>query len=84
MRVAVVGAGINGLVCAYVLAKAGVNVVLYEKEDYLGGVHAKTIVNTNGFDLDLEFMLLSSVITSLFSFLLFDNITSLLSLCCFS
>jgi cyclopropane-fatty-acyl-phospholipid synthase len=37
MRVAVVGAGISGLVSAYTLAKAGVNVVLYEKEDYLGG-----------------------------------------------
>ena len=46
MRIAVVGAGISGLVSAYVLAKAGANVVLYEKEDYLGG-HAKT-VNADG------------------------------------
>ena len=47
MRIAVVGAGISGLVSAYVLAKEGVNnVVLYEKEDYLGG-HAKT-VNADG------------------------------------
>ncbi|KAK2985203.1 hypothetical protein RJ640_010492, partial [Escallonia rubra] len=54
MRVAVVGAGISGLVSAYVLAKAGVDVVLYEKEDYLGG-HART-VTFDGVDLDLGFM----------------------------
>ncbi|CAK8572014.1 unnamed protein product [Lathyrus sativus] len=59
MRVAVVGAGISGLVSAYVLAKAGVNVVLYDKEDYLGG-HAKT-VNADGVDLDLGFMVFNRV-----------------------
>lgn len=59
MRIAVVGAGISGLVSAYVLAKAGVNVVVYEKEDYLGG-HAKT-VNADGVDLDLGFMVFNRV-----------------------
>ncbi|KEH42686.1 putative cyclopropane-fatty-acyl-phospholipid synthase [Medicago truncatula] len=59
MRVAVVGGGISGLVSAYVLAKGGVNVVLYEKEDYLGG-HAKT-VNADGVDLDLGFMVFNRV-----------------------
>ncbi|XLS71866.1 hypothetical protein HN51_028731 [Arachis hypogaea] len=59
MRVAVVGGGISGLVSAYVLAKEGVNVTLYEKEDYLGG-HAKT-VNVEGLDLDLDFMLFNRV-----------------------
>lgn len=59
MRVAVVGAGISGLVSAYVLAKAGVNVVLYEKEDYLGG-HART-VNVDGVDFDLGFMVFNRV-----------------------
>ncbi|KAF9586852.1 hypothetical protein IFM89_039927, partial [Coptis chinensis] len=54
MRVAVIGAGISGLVSAYVLAKEGVDVVLYEKEDHLGG-HAKT-VTIDGVDLDLGFM----------------------------
>lgn len=67
MKVAVVGAGISGLVSAYVLAKAGVEVVLFEKEDYLGG-HSKT-VNFDGFDLDLGFMVFNRVIYSLpFSF----------------
>ncbi|XVF66432.1 hypothetical protein PTKIN_Ptkin10aG0035200 [Pterospermum kingtungense] len=59
MRIAVIGAGISGLVSAYVLAKAGVKVVLYEKEDYLGG-HAKT-VNFDGVDLDLGFMVFNRV-----------------------
>ncbi|KAK2400154.1 Cyclopropane-fatty-acyl-phospholipid synthase [Trifolium repens] len=64
MRVAVVGAGISGLVSAYTLAKAGVNVVLYEKEDYLGGnVYAN---NTLPYDFDnldhnLGIMLLNPV-----------------------
>lgn len=59
MRAAVVGAGISGLVSAYVLAQAGVDVVLYEKEDYLGG-HAKT-VTFDGVDLDLGFMVFNRV-----------------------
>eukprot|EP00258_Populus_trichocarpa_P008665 XP_002314493.3 uncharacterized protein LOC7459982 isoform X1 [Populus trichocarpa] len=59
MRVAVVGAGISGLVSAYVLAKAGAEVVLYEKEDSLGG-HAKTVC-FDGVDLDLGFMVFNRV-----------------------
>ncbi|KAL8241752.1 hypothetical protein R6Q59_012054 [Mikania micrantha] len=54
MRVAIVGGGLSGLASAYVLAKAGVEVVLYEKEDHLGA-HAKTAV-IDGIDLDLGFM----------------------------
>ncbi|XP_049936795.1 uncharacterized protein LOC116265647 isoform X4 [Nymphaea colorata] len=59
MRVAVIGAGVSGLVAAYTLAKAGVHVVLYEKEDYLGG-HAWT-VHVNGVDVDLGFMVFNGV-----------------------
>nr|GMD59784.1 cyclopropane-fatty-acyl-phospholipid synthase [Ipomoea batatas] len=59
MRVAVVGAGISGLVSAYVLAKGGAGVVVYEKEDYVGG-HAKT-VTMDGVDLDLGFMVFNRV-----------------------
>nr|XP_043634073.1 uncharacterized protein LOC122605221 isoform X2 [Erigeron canadensis] len=62
MRVAVVGAGISGLVSAYVLTKAGgVDVVLYDKEDYLGG-HARTVtVDDHHLDLDLGFMVFNRV-----------------------
>ncbi|KAL6971255.1 cyclopropane-fatty-acyl-phospholipid synthase [Sarracenia purpurea var. burkii] len=59
MRVAVVGAGISGLGAATVLSKAGAHVVLYEREDYLGG-HAKT-VTVDGVDLDLGFMVFNRV-----------------------
>eukprot|EP01018_Ginkgo_biloba_P030445 Gb_22956 [translate_table: standard] len=59
MRVAVVGAGVSGLVAAYTLARAGVHVVLYEKEDYLGG-HAHTLC-VDGIDIDLGFMVCNRV-----------------------
>lgn len=66
MRAAVVGAGVSGLVSAFVLAEAGVEVVLYEKEDYLGG-HAKT-VTFDGVDLDLGFMVFNRVSPLIFSY----------------
>nr|XP_016456914.1 PREDICTED: uncharacterized protein LOC107780832 isoform X1 [Nicotiana tabacum] len=59
MKVAVVGAGISGLISAYELAKSGVKVVVYENEDYLGG-HAKT-VTVDCVDLDLGFMIFNRV-----------------------
>ena len=59
MRAAVIGAGVSGLVSAYVLARAGMKVVLYEKEDYLGG-HART-VTVDGVPLDLGFMVFNRV-----------------------
>ncbi|KAL0284761.1 UNVERIFIED_CONTAM: Tuberculostearic acid methyltransferase UfaA1 [Sesamum calycinum] len=59
MRVAVVGGGVSGLAAAYVLAKDGVEVVVYEKEDALGG-RAKT-VDIGGTLLDLGFTVYSRV-----------------------
>ncbi|KAL5990379.1 hypothetical protein ACLOJK_011279 [Asimina triloba] len=59
MRIAVVGAGVGGLAAAHILAKGGVEVVLYEKEDYLGG-HART-VTFDGVDVDLGFMVFNRV-----------------------
>ncbi|GFP84761.1 probable fatty acid methyltransferase [Phtheirospermum japonicum] len=59
MRVAVVGGGVSGLAAAYVAAEAGAEVVLYEKDDYLGG-HAKT-VTIDGTSLDLGFMVFNRV-----------------------
>ncbi|XP_075511642.1 uncharacterized protein LOC142547307 isoform X1 [Primulina tabacum] len=58
-RVAVVGSGVSGLVAAYILVEGGAEVVLYEKEDYLGG-HAKT-VTVDGTQLDLGFMVFNRV-----------------------
>lgn len=58
-RVAVVGSGVSGLVSAYMLVEGGAEVVLYEKEDYLGG-HAKT-VTVDGTQLDLGFMVFNRV-----------------------
>ncbi|MCE3051074.1 hypothetical protein HAX54_048866 [Datura stramonium] len=55
MKVAVVGAGISGLVSAYELAKSGVQVVVYEKDGHLD-CHAKT-VTINGVDLGLGFLI---------------------------
>lgn len=56
----------------FVLAKGGVNVVLYEKEDSLGG-HAKT-VNVDGVDVDLGFMVFNRVSNITMSFFLYDSI----------
>jgi len=75
MRIAVVGVGISGLVSAYVLAKSGVNVVLYEKDDWLGG-HAKT-VNADGVDVDLGFMVFNRVNGLLLLLFLSDSILQL-------
>ena len=36
-RIAVIGAGIAGLTCAYELQKAGFDVVVLEKNSYVGG-----------------------------------------------
>lgn len=38
LKVAVIGAGPAGLTCSAFLAKKGVNVTIYEKYDYLGGL----------------------------------------------
>ncbi|KAE8705053.1 Cyclopropane-fatty-acyl-phospholipid synthase isoform 5 [Hibiscus syriacus] len=57
MTVAIIGGGIKGLVSAYVLTEAGVDVVVFEKEEELGD-HAKTL-NFDAVDLDLGFSFLN-------------------------
>ncbi|OMP01710.1 Mycolic acid cyclopropane synthase [Corchorus capsularis] len=57
--VAVIGGGIRGLVSAYILAKAGINVVVYEKEEQLGGHGTRTFNFDHAIDLDLGFLFLN-------------------------
>lgn len=42
MKIAVVGAGISGLSCAWQLARSGLDVTLFEQGDYFGG-HSHTV-----------------------------------------
>ena len=53
MKIAVVGAGISGLSCAYRLVQAGQQVTLFEAGDYFGG-HSNTV------DITLDGMVLGS------------------------
>ena len=61
-RVGVVGSGIGGLMSAYILTKAGVDVVLYDTENS----HAKTFT-VDGVDLDLGLMAFNRVINLSFN-----------------
>lgn len=72
MKVGVVGAGINGLISAYALAKCGVKVVIYEKEHYIGG-HAKTVA-VDGVELDLGFIIFNRVSYKYYFFCLFTRL----------
>ncbi|KAH8959005.1 hypothetical protein BDL97_06G058100 [Sphagnum fallax] len=64
MKVAVVGAGVAGLVAAHTLVVAGVDVVLYEKENTVGG-HiggaATGCVHHEGNDVDVGFTIFNPV-----------------------
>ncbi len=66
MKVAVVGAGVAGLVAAHTLVVAGVDVVLYEKENTVGG-HiggaATGCVHHEGNDVDVGFTIFNPVWT---------------------
>lgn len=46
MKVAVIGAGFSGMLAAYLLEKEGIDVTIYEKQEYIGG-HCQTIVSKN-------------------------------------
>lgn len=48
MDVAVIGAGFSGMLAAYLLEKKGINVTIFEKQEYIGG-HCKTIVSRDVF-----------------------------------
>jgi glycine/D-amino acid oxidase-like deaminating enzyme len=46
MRVAIIGAGFSGMLAAYQLEKKGIDVTVYEKEEYIGG-HFRTLINSD-------------------------------------
>jgi protoporphyrinogen/coproporphyrinogen III oxidase len=54
-RVAVVGAGISGLMCAYELQKLGFEVEVFEKRDCVGGRMASRRISTFLFDTGANF-----------------------------
>ncbi len=62
-RTLIVGGGIAGLLCARTLARAGANVVLYEREHEVGG-RVRTTVR-DGFRLDHGFQVLFSAYPTL-------------------
>ncbi|XP_051129245.1 uncharacterized protein LOC127250129 [Andrographis paniculata] len=66
MKVAVVGGGISGLAAAALLAKEGVEVVVYEKEAALGGQGQAmlTVTVDDGTVLDLGFLLFTDQVTA--------------------
>lgn len=44
MKVAIIGAGFSGMLAAYLLEKEGIDVTVYEKQEYIGG-HCRTFVS---------------------------------------
>lgn len=44
MKVGVIGGGFSGMLAAYLLEKEGIDVTIYEKQEYIGG-HCKTLVS---------------------------------------
>ncbi len=53
-KIAVIGAGISGLVCAYELQRAGNTVVVFEKNDHVGGRMASRIKDGFIFDIGAD------------------------------
>eukprot|EP00897_Mesotaenium_endlicherianum_P008430 jgi/Mesen1/7615/ME000397S06675 len=60
MKVAVVGSGVSGLVAAWTLAKAGVEVTVYERDAHIGGHACSTYVESK-IPVDVGFMVFNKV-----------------------
>ena len=53
-RIAVIGAGISGLICAYELQKAGYEVEVFEKNSYVGGRMSTRVKDGFHFDIGAD------------------------------
>lgn len=61
MKVAVIGAGFSGMLSAYLLEKEGMEVTIYEKQEYIGG-HCRSIVSRDVYtELGTVFSFASSI-----------------------
>ena len=66
-RVAVVGAGVGGLVCSTNLARAGLDVTLFEKHEQCGGRLQSEMVGDYRFDVGPSLLLLPDVYKNTFA-----------------
>lgn len=66
MKMIVIGAGISGLTCAYELQKAGVDVLVLEKEDWVGGRMSSRA--KQGFSFDLGAQIVSQSYASVLAY----------------
>lgn len=55
-KIAIIGAGISGLTCAYELQKAGFDVAVFEKEDFVGGRMSTRVKEGYLFDTGADHM----------------------------
>ena len=63
-KIAVIGAGIAGLSCAYELQKAGHNVTVFEKESYIGGRMATRTKEGLPFDIGADHLQIGMFIST--------------------
>ncbi|MBU0933979.1 MAG: NAD(P)/FAD-dependent oxidoreductase, partial [Spirochaetes bacterium] len=61
MHVAIIGGGFSGLLAGYLLKKKGIQVTVYEKEEFLGGHCRSLIVNKETIELGTVFSFNDSI-----------------------
>jgi flavin-dependent dehydrogenase len=72
VKVSVIGASVSGLFAAYLLAKEGVEVEVYEREDVLGRA-ARTVIVTNKINEILDFVPEEAIINRIRYYELFSR-----------
>ena len=66
-KVIIVGAGPGGLTCAMILAHRGFSVMVYEKEDQVGGRNAPIKLGPYTFDTGPTFLMMKFILEEMFS-----------------